>query len=87
MSKILMYTKNICPYCSMAQRLLASKGAEWDEINIESGPGLRDEMLDRTGRTTVPQIYIGDTHVGGFDDLVALERAGRLDPLLAGSPE
>jgi glutaredoxin 3 len=87
MSKILMYTKNLCPYCSMAQRLLASKGVEWDEVNIESGPGLRDEMVDRTGRITVPQIYIGDTHVGGFDDLVALERAGRLDPLLAGSPE
>ena len=83
MAKILMYTKNLCPYCSMAQRLLASKGVEWDEINIESGPGLRDEMVDRTGRITVPQIYIGDTHVGGFDDLVALERAGRLDPLLA----
>ncbi len=84
MPKILMYTKNLCPYCSMAQRLLASKGVEWDEINIESGPGLRDEMVDRTGRITVPQIFIGDTHVGGFDELVALERAGGLDPLLAG---
>lgn len=84
MPKILMYTKNLCPYCSMAQRLLASKGVEWDEINIESGPGLRDEMVDRTGRITVPQIFIGETHVGGFDELVALERAGGLDPLLAG---
>jgi len=84
MPKIVMYTKNVCPYCSMAQRLLASKGVEWDEINIESGPGLRDEMVDRTGRITVPQIYIGDTHVGGFDEPVALQRAGGLDPLLAG---
>lgn len=82
MSKIVMYTKNVCPYCSMAQRLLASKGVEWDEINIESGPGLRDEMIERSGRMTVPQIFIGDTHVGGFDDLAALDRAGGLDPLL-----
>ena len=83
MPKIVMYTKNVCPYCSMAQRLLASKGVEWDEINIETAPGLRDEMIQRTGRTTVPQIFIGETLVGGFDDLDALDRAGGLDPLLA----
>lgn len=83
MAKIIMYTKNVCPYCSMAQRLLASKGVEWEEINIESGPGLRDEMIERSGRMTVPQIFIDGIHVGGFDDLAALERAGRLDPLLA----
>lgn len=82
MPKITMYTRDLCPYCSMAQRLLASKGAEWDEINIESGAGLRDEMVERTGRMTVPQIFIGESHVGGFDDLAALERAGELDPLL-----
>jgi glutaredoxin 3 len=84
MPKIVMYTKNVCPYCSMAQRLLSSKGVEWDEINIEAGPGLRDEMIELTGRTTVPQIFIGDQHVGGFDDLDALDRAGGLDPLLNG---
>ena len=82
MAKIVMYTKNVCPYCSMAQRLLASKGVEWDEINVETGQGLRDEMIQRSGRTTVPQIFIGETHVGGFDDLDALDRAGDLDPLL-----
>ncbi len=85
MPKIIMYTKNVCPYCSMAQRLLASKGVEWEEINIQSGPGLRDEMIERSGRMTVPQIFIDKTHVGGFDDLDALDRAGGLDPLLAGS--
>jgi glutaredoxin 3 len=82
MPKIVMYTKNVCPYCSMAQRLLASKGVEWDEINIEMEPGLRDEMIQRSGRRTVPQIFIGESHVGGFDDLDALDRAGDLDPLL-----
>ena len=83
MPKIVMYTKNLCPSCSMAQRLLQSKGVEWDEINIETAPGLRDEMIGRAGRMTVPQIFIGETHVGGFDDLDALDRAGNLDPLLA----
>jgi glutaredoxin 3 len=82
MPKIIMYTKNVCPYCSMAQRLLASKGVEWEEINIESGADLRDEMIERSGRRTVPQIFIGEKHVGGFDDLDALDRTGDLDPLL-----
>ena len=82
MKKIVMYTKNVCPYCSMAQRLLASKGVEWDEINIETAHGLRDEMIQRSGRMTVPQIFIDENHVGGFDDLAALERAGELNPLL-----
>ncbi len=83
MQKIVMYTKNACPSCSMAQQLLASKGVEWEEINIETGPELRNEMIGRSGRMTVPQIFIGETHVGGFDDLYALDRAGDLDPLLA----
>jgi len=87
MPKIVMYTKNVCPYCTQAKRLLTSKGAEWSEINIEAEPSRRAEMIERSGRMTVPQIFIGATHVGGFDDLAALERAGRLDPLLAESDD
>ena len=83
MVAITMYTKETCPYCDMAKRLLASKGQTWTEIDIEAEPGRRDEMIERSGRKTVPQIWIGDRHVGGFDDLAALDRAGGLDPLLA----
>jgi glutaredoxin 3 len=68
----------------MAERLLRSKGVtEIDKIRIDTDPSIRDAMIEKTGRRTVPQIYIGDTHVGGFDDLAALDRAGGLDPLLA----
>ncbi|MBL8523745.1 MAG: glutaredoxin 3 [Betaproteobacteria bacterium] len=84
MSKVTMYSTGVCPYCQMAERLLKAKGvAEIDKIRIDLDPARRDEMMEKTGRRTVPQIYIGSTHVGGFDDLSALDRAGGLDPLLA----
>ena len=78
-----MYTTGSCPYCQMAERLLASKGvAAIDKIRVDLDPARRAEMMERTGRRTVPQIYIGETHVGGFDDLAALDHAGKLAPLL-----
>jgi len=80
--RILMYVKGSCPFCVAAQRLLESKGVSWEEVSLLSEPTRRDEMIERSGRRTVPQIFIGDTHVGGFDDLEALERSGRLDALL-----
>ena len=85
MPPITMYATGYCPYCIHAERLLKAKGvAEIRKIRIDQEPSMRAEMMARTGRRTVPQIYIGERHVGGFDDLVALERAGVLDPLLAG---
>lgn len=84
MPKIVMYCTAVCPYCVMAERLLETKGvAEIDKIRVDLQPERRAEMMERTGRRTVPQIYIDDFHVGGFDDLSALDREGRLDPLLA----
>jgi glutaredoxin 3 len=84
MAKVLMYSTAVCPYCVRAEQLLKNKGvAEIEKIRIDQQPELRDEMIAKTGRRTVPQIYIGTTHVGGFDDLAALDRAGGLDPLLA----
>jgi len=86
MPKITMYSTAVCPYCQMAERLLRAKGVtEIEKIRIDEDPAQRDAMIARTGRRTVPQIYVGDTHVGGFDDLSALDRAGGLDPLLAGA--
>jgi thioredoxin reductase (NADPH) len=82
MPQITMYTKETCPYCDSAKRLLAAKGQTWTEIDIETEPARRDEMIERSGRRTVPQIWIGERHVGGFDDLAALDRAGELDALL-----
>jgi len=83
MSKVLMYSTGVCPYCQMAERLLRSKGVvEIEKIRIDLDPDKRDEMMSRTGRRTVPQIYIGERHVGGFDDLSALDRVGGLNPLL-----
>lgn len=80
-----MYSTGVCPYCIMAERLLASKGVEnIEKIRVDLQPEQRAEMMQKTGRRTVPQIYIGDTHVGGFDDLSALDRAGKLDTLLNG---
>jgi len=87
MPTITMYTKDDCPYCENAKRLLASKGQTWTEIDIVADPARRDEMIERSGRRTVPQIWIGDRHVGGFDDLAALDRAGELDELLGLHPE
>ena len=84
MAKILMYATGVCPYCVMAEKLLRAKGvADIEKVRVDLDPARREEMMTRTGRRTVPQIYIGDRHVGGFDDLAALERAGGLDPLLA----
>lgn len=83
MPEILIYTTNICPYCMMAKRLLDKKGAHYKEINVDAKPGLREEMMLKTKRRTVPQIYIGDYHVGGFDDLYTLDQQKKLDDLLA----
>jgi len=84
MANITIYTKAFCPYCTRAKRLLDSKGAAYEEIDITMGGPKRQEMLGRAnGRTTVPQVFIGDIHVGGSDDLAALERAGKLDALLS----
>lgn len=84
MATVTMYTSAVCPYCMNAERLLASKGVtEINKIRIDLQPELRDEMMQRTGRRTVPQIYINSQHIGGFDDLRALDLAGGLDPLLA----
>ncbi len=84
MVKVRMYTSAVCPFCQMAERLLREKGvAEIDKVRVDIDPVQRSEMMEKTGRRTVPQIYIGDTHVGGYDDLAALDRAGKLDPLLA----
>ena len=84
MAKVTMYSTGTCPYCIMAERLLTAKGvAAIDKIRVDLEPAKRDEMTVKTGRRTVPQIFIGAQHVGGFDDLSALDRAGGLDSLLA----
>ncbi|MDO9268207.1 MAG: glutaredoxin 3 [Methylobacter sp.] len=82
MPEIQIYTTNTCPYCMMAKRLLDKKGASYTEINVDAKPGLREEMMLKTKRRTVPQIYIGDYHVGGFDELYALDQQKKLDDLL-----
>ncbi len=80
---VLMYTTAVCPYCIRAKQLLAARGVTGiEEVRIDLDPERREEMMQKTGRRTVPQIYIGDTHVGGCDDLIALDRAGGLQPLL-----
>lgn len=80
---VVMYSTAVCPYCTMAERLLKSKGVDdIEKIRVDLDPVVREAMMQKTGRRTVPQIYIGDTHVGGFDDLSALDRAGKLDALL-----
>jgi glutaredoxin 3 len=78
-----MYYSNFCPFCHRARALLDRKGAIYRLIDVDGNAALRTEMRERSGRHTVPQIFIGDRHVGGFDDLAALERASQLDPLLA----
>ena len=84
MAKVLMYSTAVCPYCIQAERLLTAKGvATIEKIRVDLQPEQRVAMMEKTGRRTVPQIYIGDTHVGGFDDLSALDRTGGLDSLLA----
>jgi len=83
MNKVVMYSTGYCPYCTRAEMLLKQRGVtEIEKIRIDSNPEQRAIMMERTGRRTVPQIYIGETHVGGYDDLAALDRAGKLVPLL-----
>ena len=84
MAPVIMYATGVCPFCQMAERLLRARGvAAIEKIRVDLEPEKRDEMVARTGRRTVPQIYVGDRHVGGYDDLAALDRAGGLEPLLA----
>jgi glutaredoxin 3 len=85
MKPVTIYTTPFCGYCLAAKRLLGAKGVAFEEVDVVAEPGRRAEMVQRAmGRRTVPQIFVGDTHVGGFTDIAALEHAGRLDPLLAG---
>ena len=85
MAKVVMYTSAVCPYCINAERLLKNKGVtEIEKIRVDLQPELRAEMMEKTGRRTVPQIFIDEYHVGGFDDLHALDVKGGLEPLLAG---
>ena len=84
-AKVTMYSTAVCPYCQRAEMLLKSRGvAEIEKIRIDLQPEMKDAMIERTGRRTVPQIFIGERHVGGFDDLAALDKAGGLLPLLQG---
>ena len=82
--QVVMYSTDWCPYCARARRLLEEKGVHVEEIDIDASPDARTEMIERSGRSSVPQIFIGATHVGGADDLYALDSAGGLDRLLAG---
>lgn len=79
---VTIYTTSWCGYCERARRLFTSKGVSFRDVDVEASPQNRAEMQQRSGRTSVPQIFIGDQHVGGSDDLIALERAGKLDALL-----
>ncbi len=84
MAKVLIYATGMCPFCVMAEKLLRAKGAaDIEKILVDRDPARREEMMSRTRRRTVPQVYVGDRHVGGYDDLVELDRAGELDTLLA----
>jgi glutaredoxin 3 len=82
MSKVVMYCTAACPFCQSAERLLRDKGVPIDKIRVDLEPARRGEMVQKSGRRTVPQIWIGERHIGGCDDLYALDRAGKLDPLL-----
>ena len=79
---ITLYSTAICPYCVAAKNFLKSKGLQWQEVRIDTDPAQRERMQQRTRRTSVPQIFVGDTHVGGYDDMMALHRAGKFEPLL-----
>ena len=84
MARVLMYATGVCPFCLMAERLLKAKGVtQIEKIRVDLEPERRSEMTERTGRRTVPQIYVGERYVGGYDELAALDRAGGLDPLLS----
>ncbi|MBD8495510.1 glutaredoxin 3 [Pseudomonas syringae] len=84
MTHVLVYSSDYCPYCIRAKQLLERKNVAFEEIRVDGKPQLRAEMAQKAGRTSVPQIWIGATHVGGCDDLFALERAGKLDAMLLG---
>ncbi len=85
--EITLYTSAICAYCVAAKNFLKSKGLSWNEVRIDNDPDQREKMMALTRRSTVPQIFIGQTHVGGYDDMMALHRAGKLEPLLAEAAE
>lgn len=84
MKRVRMYTTGICPFCIMAKRLLQQKGVPVEEVRVDHDAAQREEMMRITGRRTVPQIFVGETHVGGYDELSAMNRDGKLDPLLNG---
>jgi len=85
MARVEIYSTMFCPFCYRAKQLLEAKGADYEEFDVTMKPGRRREMMERTGgQSTVPQIFIGDTHIGGCDELCALEADGKLDPLLKG---
>jgi glutaredoxin 3 len=86
LSAVTLYTTAVCPYCVAAKNFLKSRGVGWDEVRVDLDSQRREEMLSRARRTSVPQIFVGDVHVGGYDDLVALDRAGGLAPLLDSAP-
>lgn len=81
-----MYTTKWCPFCVMAKRLLAAKGVAVEEVAVDTDPARRAEMMQRSGRRTVPQIFVGERHLGGFEDIAALDHQGELDPLLGDAP-
>jgi len=84
-ARVVMYSTGVCPYCQRAEALLKARGVvEIEKVRVDLEPARLHEMVNRTGRRTVPQIFVGETHVGGFDELSALDREGRLAPLLAG---
>lgn len=87
MAEIVIYTTRMCPYCIMAKRLLDKKGVCYTEIDVGSNPPLREELMRKSRRRTVPQIYIGDLHIGGFDELYDLDRLKKLDSLLGINPQ
>lgn len=82
-SAITLYTSAVCPYCVAAKNFLRSRGQQWREVRVDLDAGERQRMIARAGRTSVPQIFIGDVHVGGYDDMIAMHRRGALEPLLA----
>ncbi|MET0656369.1 MAG: glutaredoxin 3 [Pseudoxanthomonas sp.] len=84
--EITLYTTAICPYCVAAKNFLKSKGQVWTEVRIDLDFEQRQKMIAKANRTSVPQIFVGETHVGGYDDMIALHRAGKLEPLFAGDP-
>ena len=85
-AQVVMYSTRFCPYCMRARALLEGKGVSYTDIGVDGRPELRAQMVERSGRHTVPQIWIGEQHVGGYDDIALLDRQGRLDQLLSTAP-